>query len=164
MSVGNSSFFTRPVAAAMFPIAPVVFSATVKSHITKYIIHTHTQAQCNITSSDSADKLSVHMIFSPLSQVIVEHNDHSHLAPLPFHYNEFATFQVEVLCHCQKTKLFTATVMMLMFNKQVNTHLFPRCLWPCYLDWQKKKRVIEIHVFFLQRRVILHVKISFVCR
>ena len=28
MSVGNSSFFTKPVAATMFPMAPVVFSAT----------------------------------------------------------------------------------------------------------------------------------------
>lgn len=32
MSAGNSSFFTRPVAATMFPIAPVVFSATVCKH------------------------------------------------------------------------------------------------------------------------------------
>lgn len=28
MSVGNSSFFTSPVAATIFPMAPVVFSAT----------------------------------------------------------------------------------------------------------------------------------------
>lgn len=50
MSVGNSSFFTRPVAATMFPIAPVVFSATAGTH--KHHVHT-----CNIISADSAGRL-----------------------------------------------------------------------------------------------------------
>lgn len=61
MSVGNSSFFTRPVAAAMFPMAPVVFSATAETH--NHHIYTNTYVHtCNVISVDSADRLKACML------------------------------------------------------------------------------------------------------
>lgn len=77
MSEGNSSFFTRPVAAAMFPIAPVVLSATVESHTNSMYSHTHTHTG-NMIPTDSADEKHAHDL-SPL--YLLAHNYHLHFAP-----------------------------------------------------------------------------------
>lgn len=52
MSAGNSSFFTRPVAAAMFPMAPVVFSATAETHTNIMYTHTHVTLSPQILQTD----------------------------------------------------------------------------------------------------------------
>lgn len=57
MSVGNSSFFPRPVAATMFPTAPVVLSATAETH-------THTQSCTHTHVTLSQQIKSMHMMLA----------------------------------------------------------------------------------------------------
>lgn len=71
MSAGNSSFFTRPVAATMFPIAPVVFSATACKHTHKI----HKIHKCKIISVGSACAFKASHLQFP---VLNEHSNSSY--------------------------------------------------------------------------------------